>query len=183
MQSNDYTIKYTFETLEIDGFILPIFFLFFPIRRCWIINWETVQLELARRQQIYTNYWYRETKKKCIFQINWKKITTNHSILFNKKFFSFVFTLANYYFDGLWKLTSSGTTEGRQKFVPFTKHSSKTTLQVFKLAAAYRSRYLSLSLSKTNIEQYSVWNSSSYSIIPNIESWNPRILPLPWSRA
>ncbi|CDP14738.1 unnamed protein product [Coffea canephora] len=35
---------------------------------------------------------------------------------------------------------SSGTTEGRQKFVPFTRHSSKTTLQIFKLAAAYRSR-------------------------------------------
>ncbi|KAK4486916.1 hypothetical protein RD792_006225 [Penstemon davidsonii] len=35
---------------------------------------------------------------------------------------------------------SSGTTEGRQKYVPFTRHSSKTTLQIFKLAAAYRSR-------------------------------------------
>ncbi|XP_021901012.1 indole-3-acetic acid-amido synthetase GH3.10 [Carica papaya] len=35
---------------------------------------------------------------------------------------------------------SSGTTEGRQKYVPFTRHSSQTTLQVFKLAAAYRSR-------------------------------------------
>ncbi|TMX04427.1 hypothetical protein EJD97_008925 [Solanum chilense] len=35
---------------------------------------------------------------------------------------------------------SSGTTDGRQKFVPFTHHSSKTTLQIFKLAAAYRSR-------------------------------------------
>ncbi|KAM3395527.1 indole-3-acetic acid-amido synthetase GH3.10 [Capsicum galapagoense] len=35
---------------------------------------------------------------------------------------------------------SSGTTEGRQKFVPFTQHSSQTTLQIFKLAAAYRSR-------------------------------------------
>lgn len=35
---------------------------------------------------------------------------------------------------------SSGTTEGRQKFVPFTRHSAKTTLQIFKLAAAYRSR-------------------------------------------
>nr|KAJ0217652.1 hypothetical protein LSAT_V11C300117920 [Lactuca sativa] len=35
---------------------------------------------------------------------------------------------------------SSGTTEGRQKYVPFTSHSSKTTLQIFKLAAAYRSR-------------------------------------------
>ncbi|XP_059312761.1 indole-3-acetic acid-amido synthetase GH3.10-like isoform X2 [Lycium ferocissimum] len=35
---------------------------------------------------------------------------------------------------------SSGTTEGRQKFVPFTHHSSQTTLQIFKLAAAYRSR-------------------------------------------
>ncbi|XP_009624482.1 indole-3-acetic acid-amido synthetase GH3.10-like [Nicotiana tomentosiformis] len=34
---------------------------------------------------------------------------------------------------------SSGTTEGRQKFVPFTCHSSQTTLQIFKLAAAYRS--------------------------------------------
>ncbi|KAK4714310.1 hypothetical protein R3W88_020217 [Solanum pinnatisectum] len=35
---------------------------------------------------------------------------------------------------------SSGTAEGRQKFVPFTHHSSQTTLQIFKLAAAYRSR-------------------------------------------
>ncbi|GJT15985.1 indole-3-acetic acid-amido synthetase GH3.10 [Tanacetum coccineum] len=35
---------------------------------------------------------------------------------------------------------SSGTTEGRQKFIPFTSHSSMTTLQIFKLAAAYRSR-------------------------------------------
>ncbi|KAL2454233.1 Auxin-responsive GH3 family protein [Abeliophyllum distichum] len=35
---------------------------------------------------------------------------------------------------------SSGTTDGRQKYVPFTCHSSKTTLQLFKLAAAYRSR-------------------------------------------
>ncbi|KAJ0693204.1 putative GH3 family protein [Helianthus annuus] len=35
---------------------------------------------------------------------------------------------------------SSGTTEGRQKYIPFTSHSSKTTLQIFKLAAAYRSR-------------------------------------------
>ncbi|XP_050208043.1 indole-3-acetic acid-amido synthetase GH3.10 [Mercurialis annua] len=35
---------------------------------------------------------------------------------------------------------SSGTTEGRQKFVPFTHHSSQTTLQIFSLAAAYRSR-------------------------------------------
>ncbi|KAJ4834018.1 hypothetical protein Tsubulata_010725 [Turnera subulata] len=36
---------------------------------------------------------------------------------------------------------SSGTTEGRQKFVPFTKHSARTTLQIFSLAAAYRSRF------------------------------------------
>ncbi|KAK8624618.1 hypothetical protein V6N13_089508 [Hibiscus sabdariffa] len=35
---------------------------------------------------------------------------------------------------------SSGTTEGRQKLVPFTRHSSQTTLQIFRLAAAYRSR-------------------------------------------
>ncbi|XP_061337596.1 indole-3-acetic acid-amido synthetase GH3.10-like [Gastrolobium bilobum] len=35
---------------------------------------------------------------------------------------------------------SSGTTEGRQKFVPFTNHSAQTTLQTFTLAAAYRSR-------------------------------------------
>ncbi|KAM1919377.1 hypothetical protein FF1_023891 [Malus domestica] len=35
---------------------------------------------------------------------------------------------------------SSGTTEGRQKYVPFTRHSSQTTLQIFRLAAAYRSR-------------------------------------------
>ncbi|OAY35280.1 indole-3-acetic acid-amido synthetase GH3.10 [Manihot esculenta] len=35
---------------------------------------------------------------------------------------------------------SSGTTDGRPKFVPFTRHSSRTTLQIFTLAAAYRSR-------------------------------------------
>ena len=37
---------------------------------------------------------------------------------------------------------SSGTTEGRQKYVPFTRHSSQTTLQIFRLSAAYRSRFL-----------------------------------------
>lgn len=36
---------------------------------------------------------------------------------------------------------SSGTTEGRQKYVPFTCHSSQTTLQIFRLSAAYRSRF------------------------------------------
>ncbi|XP_031742483.1 indole-3-acetic acid-amido synthetase GH3.10 isoform X2 [Cucumis sativus] len=35
---------------------------------------------------------------------------------------------------------SSGTTEGRQKYVPFTPHSAQTTLLIFRLAAAYRSR-------------------------------------------
>ncbi|KAJ7948276.1 jasmonic acid-amido synthetase JAR1 [Quillaja saponaria] len=35
---------------------------------------------------------------------------------------------------------SSGTTEGRQKYVPFTRHSAQTTLQIYRLAAAYRSR-------------------------------------------
>lgn len=35
---------------------------------------------------------------------------------------------------------SSGTTDGRQKYVPFTRHSSRTTLQIFRIAAAYRSR-------------------------------------------
>ncbi|KAF9590471.1 hypothetical protein IFM89_035348 [Coptis chinensis] len=35
---------------------------------------------------------------------------------------------------------SSGTTNGRQKYVPFTRHSSQTTLQTFRIAAAYRSR-------------------------------------------
>ncbi|XP_014491676.1 indole-3-acetic acid-amido synthetase GH3.10 [Vigna radiata var. radiata] len=35
---------------------------------------------------------------------------------------------------------SSGTTEGRQKFVPFTRHSAQTTLQTFTLSAAFRSR-------------------------------------------
>ncbi|GAB4824994.1 hypothetical protein Ancab_007867 [Ancistrocladus abbreviatus] len=35
---------------------------------------------------------------------------------------------------------SSGTTDGRQKYVPFSQHSAKTTLQLFRLAAAYRSR-------------------------------------------
>ncbi|KAL1125721.1 hypothetical protein V6Z11_A13G062000 [Gossypium hirsutum] len=35
---------------------------------------------------------------------------------------------------------SSGTTEGRQKLLPFTRHSSQTTLHIYRLAAAYRSR-------------------------------------------
>ncbi|ONK75929.1 uncharacterized protein A4U43_C03F22060 [Asparagus officinalis] len=35
---------------------------------------------------------------------------------------------------------SSGTTDGRQKYVPFTRFSSQSTLQIFRLAAAYRSR-------------------------------------------
>ncbi|XP_023512179.1 indole-3-acetic acid-amido synthetase GH3.10 [Cucurbita pepo subsp. pepo] len=35
---------------------------------------------------------------------------------------------------------SSGTTEGRQKYVPFTPHSAQTTLLIFRIAAAYRSR-------------------------------------------
>lgn len=35
---------------------------------------------------------------------------------------------------------SSGTTDGRQKYVPFTQHSAHTSLQIFRLAAAYRSR-------------------------------------------
>uniref|UniRef100_A0A2P2JF02 Indole-3-acetic acid-amido synthetase GH3.5 n=1 Tax=Rhizophora mucronata TaxID=61149 RepID=A0A2P2JF02_RHIMU len=36
---------------------------------------------------------------------------------------------------------SSGTTEGRQKYIPFTRHSSQTTLQILTLSAAYRSRF------------------------------------------
>ncbi|KAJ6297476.1 hypothetical protein OIU78_023096 [Salix suchowensis] len=47
--------------------------------------------------------------------------------------------LANY-FNISWDTLSSGTTEGRQKYVPFTDHSARTTLQIFSLAAAYRSR-------------------------------------------
>ncbi|KAL2331729.1 hypothetical protein Fmac_019310 [Flemingia macrophylla] len=35
---------------------------------------------------------------------------------------------------------SSGTTEGRQRFIPFTRHSAQTTLQTFLLSAAYISR-------------------------------------------
>ncbi|KAL0928024.1 hypothetical protein M5K25_002257 [Dendrobium thyrsiflorum] len=35
---------------------------------------------------------------------------------------------------------SSGTTDGRQKLVPFTRFSSQMTLRIFRLAAAYRSR-------------------------------------------
>lgn len=37
---------------------------------------------------------------------------------------------------------SSGTTEGRPKLVPFTSFSAQSTLQIFQLAAAYRSRVL-----------------------------------------
>ncbi|KAL5986940.1 hypothetical protein ACLOJK_015275 [Asimina triloba] len=35
---------------------------------------------------------------------------------------------------------SSGTTDGKPKYVPFTKHSAQATLETFRLAAAYRSR-------------------------------------------
>ncbi|CAL9071523.1 unnamed protein product [Musa textilis] len=35
---------------------------------------------------------------------------------------------------------SSGTTDGRPKYVPFTRFSSQSTLRIFRLAAAYRSR-------------------------------------------
>ncbi|XP_073005066.1 indole-3-acetic acid-amido synthetase GH3.10 [Typha latifolia] len=35
---------------------------------------------------------------------------------------------------------SSGTTDGRPKYVPFTRFSAQSTLQTFRLAAAYRSR-------------------------------------------
>ncbi|XP_029120967.1 indole-3-acetic acid-amido synthetase GH3.10 isoform X1 [Elaeis guineensis] len=35
---------------------------------------------------------------------------------------------------------SSGTTDGRPKYVPFTRFSSQSTLQIFRLGAAYRSR-------------------------------------------
>ncbi|KAG9452709.1 hypothetical protein H6P81_005613 [Aristolochia fimbriata] len=35
---------------------------------------------------------------------------------------------------------SSGTTEGRPKYVPFTQHSAQSTLLIYRLAAAYRSR-------------------------------------------
>lgn len=35
---------------------------------------------------------------------------------------------------------SSGTTEGRSKYVPFTHYSAQTTLQTFRVAAAFRSR-------------------------------------------
>ncbi|KAG6478785.1 indole-3-acetic acid-amido synthetase GH3.10-like [Zingiber officinale] len=35
---------------------------------------------------------------------------------------------------------SSGTTDGRPKYVPFTRFSSQSTLYIFRLAAAYRSR-------------------------------------------
>ncbi|KAF3778259.1 Jasmonic acid-amido synthetase [Nymphaea thermarum] len=35
---------------------------------------------------------------------------------------------------------SSGTTEGRPKYLPFTSHSAQSTVHMFRLAAAYRSR-------------------------------------------
>ncbi|XP_020589413.1 jasmonic acid-amido synthetase JAR1 [Phalaenopsis equestris] len=35
---------------------------------------------------------------------------------------------------------SSGTTDGRQKLIPFTRFSSQATLEIFRLAAAFRSR-------------------------------------------
>nr|GME02313.1 jasmonic acid-amido synthetase JAR1-like [Ipomoea batatas] len=47
---------------------------------------------------------------------------------------------------------SSGTTEGRQKFLPFTRHSSQTTLQISKLAAAFRSRIYPTSEGKRILE-------------------------------
>lgn len=51
--------------------------------------------------------------------------------------FSILLWIYNIFF---FRISSSGTTEGRQKFVPFTRHSAQTTLQIFTLAAAYRSR-------------------------------------------
>ncbi|XP_031105915.1 indole-3-acetic acid-amido synthetase GH3.10 [Ipomoea triloba] len=47
---------------------------------------------------------------------------------------------------------SSGTTEGRQKFLPFTRHCSQTTLQISKLAAAFRSRIYPTSEGKRILE-------------------------------
>lgn len=57
-------------------------------------------------------------------------------------FFPFYFEYIIFFF----RISSSGTTEGRQKFVPFTRHSAQTTLQIFTLAAAYRSRCVYLSI-------------------------------------
>ena len=57
--------------------------------------------------------------------------------------FSILLWIYNIFF---FRISSSGTTEGRQKFVPFTRHSAQTTLQIFTLAAAYRSRCVYLSI-------------------------------------
>jgi auxin responsive GH3 family protein len=49
---------------------------------------------------------------------------------------------------------SSGTTEGRQKYVPFTRHSAQTTLQIFRLSAAYRSRSVFISCLFFSIKKF-----------------------------
>lgn len=49
---------------------------------------------------------------------------------------------------------SSGTTEGRQKYVPFTCHSSQTTLQIFRLSAAYRARFLFISCTFNPLKKF-----------------------------
>ncbi|XP_027927927.1 indole-3-acetic acid-amido synthetase GH3.10-like isoform X2 [Vigna unguiculata] len=56
----------------------------------------------------------------------WRHCSFTHTTTYNHSLFK--------------RLCSSGTTEGRQKFVPFTRHSAQTTLQTFTLSAAFRSR-------------------------------------------
>ncbi|KAK9689710.1 hypothetical protein RND81_09G076600 [Saponaria officinalis] len=47
---------------------------------------------------------------------------------------------------------SSGTTEGRQKYVPFTQHNAQSTLLIFKLGAAYISRVYPIKTGGMNLE-------------------------------
>ncbi|KAL9243832.1 hypothetical protein vseg_017674 [Gypsophila vaccaria] len=47
---------------------------------------------------------------------------------------------------------SSGTTEGRQKCLPFTQHSAQSTLLIFKLGAAYLSRVYPIKTGGRNLE-------------------------------
>lgn len=67
---------------------------------------------------------------------------------------------------------SSGTTDGRQKFVPFTRHSAQTTLQIFTLAAAYRSKFVPVLIPPCFVDYH--YYSCSYS---SLFIYNCRVYP------
>ncbi|XP_020963762.1 jasmonic acid-amido synthetase JAR1 [Arachis ipaensis] len=82
----------------------------------------------------YLKKWLLVGKEDYLFIIC-KLITDHHPFFFGKKKEKILIFLC-----GGGGFCSSGTTEGRQKFVPFTRHSAQTTLETFTLSAAYRSR-------------------------------------------